>query len=122
MIKHWPTVVGLASAAQQRAYLLRTVTNETLQIRRRADRRRELFTLGDMDPSWMPEFPGGAGEAARGLLRRVWQAISEFPAATREVVALFAAGYDYREGYSKPRLNRLIELSAYVNSAWSHPS
>jgi len=30
-------------------------------------------------------------------LRRVWQSISELPDGNREVVALFAAGYEYRE-------------------------
>ncbi len=46
---------------------------------------------------WLPEFPGGRGHAAAGHLRRVWQAISELPDENREVVLLFAAGYEYSE-------------------------
>jgi RNA polymerase sigma-70 factor (ECF subfamily) len=93
----WPKVAGFATLAQQRAYLMTIVSNEALQIRRRAYRRRELLVVEDAEPSWMPEFPGGHGQRAREHLLRVWQAISELPDENREVVLLFAAGYEYRE-------------------------
>lgn len=97
VLRCWPKVKRLATSAQQRAYLVKTVTNETLQIRRQPHRRRELFTVDDAEPAWMPEFPGGSGQTAREHLRLVWQAISELPDENREAVTLFAAGYEYRE-------------------------
>ena len=93
----WPRVADLRTAAQQRAYLIATVTNEALQIRRQPHRQRELFVIDDIDPAWIPDFPGGRGHAAREHLRRVWQAISELPDGNRQVVSLFAAGYEYGE-------------------------
>ena len=93
----WPKVAGLTTAAKQRAYLVKTVTNEALQIHRQPHRRRELLTIDETDPGWIPELPGGHGQRARDHLRLVWQAISELPDDNREVVALFAAGYEYRE-------------------------
>jgi RNA polymerase sigma-70 factor, ECF subfamily len=102
VLRCWPKVAGLATAAKQRAYLVTTVTNEALQIRRKPHRRRELLAVdgtgpGETEPGWSPEFPGGDGQKAREHLRLVWQAISELPDGNREVVALFAAGYEYRE-------------------------
>jgi RNA polymerase sigma-70 factor (ECF subfamily) len=49
------------------------------------------------EPGWMPEYPGGHGQAAAEHLRRVWRAIGELPDGNREVVVLFAAGYEYEE-------------------------
>jgi hypothetical protein len=40
---------------------------------------------------------GTASVTCRGHLRRVWQAITDLPDENREVVILFAAGYEYRE-------------------------
>jgi RNA polymerase sigma-70 factor (ECF subfamily) len=99
VLRSWAKVAGFATAAQQRAYLVTTVTNETLQIRRQARRRREVLAADDTgtEPGWVPEFPGGRAQAAAEHLRRVWQAISELPDQNREVVALFAAGYEYSE-------------------------
>jgi RNA polymerase sigma-70 factor, ECF subfamily len=102
LMRSWPKVEGLATGAQQRAYLVTTVTNEALQIRRQPRRERELLAQGllsaeQMDLGWMPDFPGGSGQAAREQLRRVWKAISELPEENREVMALRAAGYEYRE-------------------------
>jgi DNA-directed RNA polymerase specialized sigma24 family protein len=45
----------------------------------------------------MPDFPGGSGQAAGEQLRRAWKAISELPEENREVMALHASGYEYRE-------------------------
>jgi RNA polymerase sigma-70 factor (ECF subfamily) len=116
MMRCWPTVACLASAAQQRAYLVRTVINEALQIHRQAHRKRELFTLEDMDPGWMPEFPGASGQAARDHLRLVGQAISELPGENREVVLLFAAGYEYREIAEMLNIN-VSTVRSHISSA-----
>lgn len=99
VLRCWAKVAGFATAAQQRAYLVTAVTNEALQIRRRPYRRREVLAADDTDvePSWMPEFPGGDGEASTEFLRRVWQAIGGLPDENREVLLLFAAGYEYSE-------------------------
>ena len=101
VLRCWPNVARLATAAQQRAYLVTTVTNEALQIRRLPHRRREFLAVdrmeaGETEPDGSPQFPGGA-LGAKEHLRLVWQAISELPDGNREVVALFAAGYEFRE-------------------------
>jgi RNA polymerase sigma-70 factor (ECF subfamily) len=102
MMHAWTKVAGLATSAQQRAYLVTTVINEALQIRRQLLRERELlaqdmFSAEQPDPRWIADFPGGSGQAAREHLRRVWKTISELPEENREVMALYAAGYEYRE-------------------------
>ena len=97
VLRCWAKVAGFATAAQQRAYLVTAVANETLQMRRQSRRRREVLAAEDAEPGWMPEFPGGYGDTASEHLRRVWQAISELPDENREAVLLFAAGYEYRE-------------------------
>lgn len=114
MVKCWPTVACLASAAKQRAYLMSTVINETLQIRRQAHRRRELLTLDDVDPGWIPEFPGASGQAAKDHLRRVGQAISLLPGERREVVLLYVAGYEY------PEIAEMLDIA--VSTVRSHIS
>lgn len=98
VLRCWPKVGGFATAAQQRAYLVTTVTNETLQMRRQLYRRREVPAAADTEAAgWTPELPGGHGHTAAEHLRRVWQAIRELPDENREVVLLFAAGYEYSE-------------------------
>jgi RNA polymerase sigma-70 factor (ECF subfamily) len=112
VLRCWARIAGFSTAAQQRAYLVTTVTNETLQIRRRSYRRREIPVVEDTEPDWMPEFPGGHGQAAAEHLRRVWQAISELTDGNREVMLLFAAGYEYDEIAEK--------LGIAVSTARSH--
>jgi RNA polymerase sigma-70 factor, ECF subfamily len=97
VLRCWAKVAGFETAAEQRAYLVKTVTNETLQLRRQHRRRREILVAEDTEPGWMPEFPGGDGQIAAEHLRRVWQSIRELPDGNREVVTLFAAGYEYWE-------------------------
>ena len=101
-MRSWPKVACLDTAAQQRAYLIKTVTNEALQIIRQSYRKREVCTVegtepGKTEPGWTPELPGDSGYDAKERLRRVWRDISELPAGNREVVVLFAGGYEYQE-------------------------
>jgi RNA polymerase sigma-70 factor (ECF subfamily) len=115
----WSTVASLSTAGQQRAYLVKTVTNEALQIRRRAHRRREVLAsdetqLSGTGPAWDPEFPGGHGHTAREYLQLVWRAISELPDGIREVVALYGAGYEYQE------ISEMLDIA--VSTARSHVS
>lgn len=97
VLRCWDKVSNFATASQQRAYLMTTVTNEALQMLRRPHRRREVLAAEHAEVGWTPEFPGGRREAAADHLRRVWQAISQLPDENREVVVLFAAGYEYTE-------------------------
>jgi DNA-directed RNA polymerase specialized sigma24 family protein len=62
----------------------------------------------------MPEFPGGLGYAAKEHLRLVWQAISKLPDGNREVVGLYAAGYEYWE------IAEMLDIT--VSTARSHVS
>lgn len=119
VMRCWPEVACLKTATRQRAYLFKTVTNEALQILRQPYRKRELFTeertvSGEIEPRWVPELPGDPGYAARERLRGVWQTISELPDGNREVVALFAAGYEYRE------ISEMLQIA--VSTTRSHVS
>jgi RNA polymerase sigma factor (sigma-70 family) len=93
----WDRVAELPTAGSQRAYLIRIVINEALQILRYPHRRWERL---DVDPGG--EY-GAVQESvderldAREDLRLVWKAISELPDVRREVVVLRAAGYEYGE-------------------------
>jgi len=94
----WDRVAELPTTGSQRAYLIRIVINEALQILRYPHPRWERL---DVDP--------GEGEygvvqeslderlEAREDLRLVWKAISELPEVRRVVVVLRAAGYEYGE-------------------------
>jgi hypothetical protein len=78
VMRCWPKVARLETARQQRAYLVRTVTNEALKMLLRDKyRKHELLTVegtepGETEPGWLPEFPGGPGYAAREHLRYVY--------------------------------------------------
>lgn len=89
--------VALLAAAKQRAYVVKTVSNEALQLLRQRRRRREVLTEENTEEGWTPEFPGGHRAAAAEHLHMVWQAISELPTVMKDVATLFAAGYEYKE-------------------------
>lgn len=96
VMKAWTRVSGLPTARAQRAYLMRIVINEALQMLRDPHRKWERLGLdlgeqGFLRESFEENVP------AREDLRRVWQAISELPEARRDVAALRAAGYEYEE-------------------------
>jgi RNA polymerase sigma-70 factor, ECF subfamily len=120
MMRCWPKVAHLETARQQRAYLVRTVTNEALKILLRDKyRNHELLAVegpehGETEPGWLPEFPGGPGYAAREHLRYVWQAITGLPDGNREVVALYAAGYEY------PEISEMLQVA--VSTVRTHVS
>jgi RNA polymerase sigma-70 factor (ECF subfamily) len=97
VMRNWPRVSRLPTARQQRAYLLTAVVNEALQILRQPYRKRERLEGGRAENARITERPDEAGQAAGEHLRLVWKAISELPEGRREVVILFAAGYEYRE-------------------------
>jgi RNA polymerase sigma factor (sigma-70 family) len=92
----WPRVGNLPTAAKQRAYLIRIVINEALQILRYPHRRWERPDANSMERGSIQESLEDSVQA-REFLRLVWKAISELPEARREVVALRAAGYEYEE-------------------------
>jgi RNA polymerase sigma-70 factor (ECF subfamily) len=101
-MRHWSTLGKFQTAKQQRAYLFTVVVNEALQIIRQPYRRRERLESGQPEGSHLTGQPAGAGQQEAGheageQLRLVWKAISELPEGCREVVILFAAGYEYPE-------------------------
>jgi RNA polymerase sigma-70 factor (ECF subfamily) len=114
VMRNWPVVGALATAKQQHAYLYKTMINETLQIRRRPHRRWECLGVEAMEPSSVPECLDEHNQDARKKLRLVWEAISKMPKDRREVVSLFAAGYEYRE------IEEMLDLS--VKTVRSHVS
>lgn len=97
-MRYWPKVGRLETARQQRAYLFTVVANEALQIMRQPYRRRERPEAVRPDNDRIAERPDEARQQEAGEhLRLVWKAISELPEGCREVVILFAAGYEYQE-------------------------
>jgi RNA polymerase sigma factor (sigma-70 family) len=96
LVTAWDRVGGLTTPDEQRAYLFRIVINEALHILRYPHRRWERLGV-DTDQD------GASLEAldeqvqARADLRLLWKAIGELPRMRRDVVALRAAGYEYRE-------------------------
>jgi len=92
----WQRVAGLPTARQQRAYLIRIVTNEALQILRYPHRKWEQTTSDVVEQESSQRSPD-ENMHAREYLRLVWTAISELPGVRQEVVVLHAAGYEYEE-------------------------
>lgn len=96
LVTAWHRVGSLPTPDEQRAYLFRIVINEALHILRYPHRRWERLGV-DTDTG------GASWEAldeqvqARADLRLLWKAIGELPGMRRDVVALHAAGYEYRE-------------------------
>jgi RNA polymerase sigma-70 factor (ECF subfamily) len=92
----WPRVGGLPSAERQRAYLIRIVINEALQILRYPYRRWERPDDNAVEQGASQEVLDEQ-VLAREQLRLVWKAIGELPRVRREAVLLRAAGYEYEE-------------------------
>lgn len=113
LVTAWHRVEGLPTPDEQRAYLFRIVINEALHILRYPHRRWERLGV-DTDQD------GASGEAldeqvqARADLRLLWKAIGELPRMRRDVVALRAAGYEYRE--------IAASLGVSISTARSHVS
>ena len=92
----WPRMAGLATAGEQRAYLIRIVVNEALQILRDPYRRWEKLGA-DASGRAVLESSFEDEIQAKDDLRRVWMAISDMPDMRRDAVLLRAAGYEYRD-------------------------
>lgn len=96
LVLAWPRVAGLATAGEQRAYLIRIVANEALQILRDPHRRWEH--LGAETAERAVTHHSFEDEIqAKEDLRLVWKAIGDMPDMRRDVVLLRAAGYEYRD-------------------------
>jgi len=90
----WHRVGRLETAQQQRAYLMRMILNEALQILRSPHRRWEDLGADTAEragtqPSFEDEIQ------AKQDLGQVWRAIGELPGTRRDVVLLHAAGWEY---------------------------
>lgn len=101
LIVAWPRVRSLATPGEQRAYLIRIVINEALQILRDPYRRREqpgpdaaegAVTLYSVTASSFED-----EIQAKEDLRLVWKVIAGLPDMRRDVVLLRAAGYEYQD-------------------------
>jgi RNA polymerase sigma factor (sigma-70 family) len=92
----WPEVSVFSTAGKQRAYLVRTVRNEALQVLRKRRRRKEVYDLGE---SGDPRLPEQLVELARTRkdLELALKVIDEMPAARREVVILRMQNRGYGE-------------------------
>lgn len=92
----WHRVAGLPTAGGQRAYLIRIVINEALQILRYPHRRWERLGAYTGEYAAAEEALDEKVEA-REDLRLIWKAIGELPGVRRDVVLLRAAGFEYGE-------------------------
>jgi RNA polymerase sigma factor (sigma-70 family) len=92
----WPRVGGFPTAGRQRAYLLRAVRNEALQVLRKRKRRKEDYDLGESED---PRIPERLTELARDrkALRIALKVIDEMPVARRRVVILRMEKHGYGE-------------------------
>src|SRR6266536_3303629 len=100
----WHRVGNLATPGEQRAYLIRIVLNEALQILRYPHRRWERLGVDAAKAVATRESMDDEIQA-RDDLRLVWKAISELPRMRREVVLLRAAGYEYTEIAARLRIS-----------------
>ncbi|HXL20384.1 MAG TPA: RNA polymerase sigma factor [Streptosporangiaceae bacterium] len=92
----WDRVAELPTAGEQRAYLIRIMINEALQILRYPHRKWERLGVDAGEYEAVQGSPDEKVEA-REDLQLVWKAIGELPGVRREVVVLRAAGYENRE-------------------------
>jgi RNA polymerase sigma factor (sigma-70 family) len=96
LMSAWHRVGRLGTAPEQCAYLMRMVLNEAFQILRSPHRRWEDLDADPADlagrgPSFEDEIQ------AKQDLRLTWKAIGELPGMQRDVVLLWAAGWEYPE-------------------------
>ncbi len=96
LVMAWPRVAGLATAGDQRAYLIRIVANEALQILRDPHRRWEHLGAEAVERA-VTHHSFEDEIQAKEDLRLVWKAIGDMPDMRRDVVLLRAAGYEYRD-------------------------
>lgn len=96
LIMAWPRVAGLATPGEQRAYLIRIVVNEALQILRDPHRRWEHLGADAAERATAHHSFEDEIQAKEDL-RLVWKAIADMPDMRRDVVLLRAAGYEYRD-------------------------
>jgi RNA polymerase sigma factor (sigma-70 family) len=93
---NWAYVASLATAADQRAYLLKIVKNEARQILRRRSRRREDLGAGAAENPAIAERLAEHVQA-REQMRSVCRVIRAMPPVRRDVVLLYLEGYEYEE-------------------------
>jgi RNA polymerase sigma factor (sigma-70 family) len=92
----WPKVSGFPTAGKQRAYMLRAVRNEALQILRKRRRRKEHYDLGESGDPRIPERLAELAREEKGL-RLALKHIDEMPAARQAVVKLWMENHGYGE-------------------------
>jgi DNA-directed RNA polymerase specialized sigma24 family protein len=78
----WPRVASIATAEEQRAFIVHVVVKEALQIIRKRYRRRESLGADGKEDSRVLE-PVAEHIQAREELRLTWEEISTLPEAAR---------------------------------------
>lgn len=118
VLEMWPKVNGFPTAGRQRAYLLRAVRNEALQILRRQKRRKEHYDLGE---SGDPGIPERLAELAREIkaLRRALEVIDGMPAARRQVVKLWLENRGYGEIAAMQNIS-VSTVRSHISNARKH--
>lgn len=95
-LRYWPRVGSLPTREEQRRLMVKVVVNEALRLTRKPDRTREsLGTVGKENSAAREALEDHV--QTRERLRLTWRAIAKLPEGRREVVVLYAAGYEYGE-------------------------
>jgi RNA polymerase sigma factor (sigma-70 family) len=101
----WPRVAALPTADNQRAYLIKVAINEALQFLRYPYRKWESPGADAGEQAAVQE-PVDEKVQVADELRLTWKAISELPEMRRNVVSLYAAGYEYEEIAARLDINK----------------
>lgn len=110
VLEMWPKVGGFPTAGRQRAYLLRAVRNEALQVLRKRARHKE-HRLDESDDPGIPERLADLARDTKAL-RIALKVIDEMPAARQRVVNYWLANHGYGE------IAALLDIS--VSTVRSH--
>jgi RNA polymerase sigma-70 factor (ECF subfamily) len=114
----WPRVASIATAEEQRAFMVHVVVKEALQIIRKRYRRRESLGADGKEDSRVLE-PVAEHIQAREELRLTWEEISTLPEARKVVVCLYAAGHEYGEIAEMLGIN-VSTVGSHMSNARKH--
>jgi RNA polymerase sigma factor (sigma-70 family) len=115
LLMAWTRVAGLRTAGEQRAYLNRIVINEAVRVLRGPYRKRE-YPGPSVGEQQIIEEPMDEKVEGRDELQAVWAAISELPEMQRNVITLYAAGYEYEEIAALLRI-RISTVRSHMSNA-----
>jgi RNA polymerase sigma-70 factor (ECF subfamily) len=96
VLRTWPRVGSPPTWEEQCRLMVKVAVNEALQLIRKPYRRRESLGTDGKEKPGISE-PVEEHVQVRERLRLTWHAIAELPEGRREVMGLYAAGYEYGE-------------------------